>query len=594
MNAERWLAHYERIADTPGVIPRLRRFILDLAIRGKLVEQNLNDEPASNLLKRIAVEKARLVKAGEMRKTKDLPELPHDELPFPLPPKWQWSRIAEIGTISPRNNVPDAVTASFVSMPMISAQYGIEHEHQPRSWATIKKGYTHFSEGDVGLAKITPCFENGKSTVFRNLTGGMGSGTTELHIVRPLFVNPDYIIVFLKCPHFIQTGIDRMTGTAGQKRIPTEYFANAPFPLPPLAEQHRIVAKVNELMALCGQLQAAQTDRETTRNRLAAATLARLNAPDPDPTTFQNHAAFALEHLTPLTTRPDQINALHQTILNLAICGKLVEQDSNDEPASELLRKIAAGKARLVRMKKIKARKETKPAISSEVAFTMPAGWSPVRIEQILIEMQTGPFGSALHQSDYQLGGVPVVNPASIQNERIVPIAKMAVGPTTLARLASFQLQTDDIIMGRRGEMGRCAVITERERGWLCGTGSLILRVSKFIYPRFLSMLIGSPFSRQYLSGTAVGTTMQNLNQTILLNLTLGLPPLAEQHRIVAKVDELMALCDRLEQSLATGDYARRRLLEIVLHDALAPNAEPKTAGGQLGHPPQHCLVRRH
>ena len=349
-------------------------------------------------------------------------------------------------------------------------------------------------------------------------------------------------------------------------------------PLPPLDEQHRIVAKVDELMALCDQLEAARTDRETTRNRLAAASLARLNTPDPDPATFQNHTAFALENLTPLTTRPDQLKALRQTILNLAICGKLVEQDSNDEPASELLRKIAAEKARLVRMKKIKARRETKPAISSDVDFTMPAGWSPVRIEQILIEMQTGPFGSSLHQSDYQLGGVPVINPASIQNERIVPISKMAVGPTTLARLASFQLQTDDIIMGRRGEMGRCAVITERERGWLCGTGSLILRASKFIYPRFLSMLIGSPFSRQYLSGTAVGTTMQNLNQTILLNLALGLPPLAEQHRIVAKVDKLMALCDKLEESLTIGAETRRRLFDAAVRDALEPDAETEAA----------------
>ena len=204
MNAECLLAHYERIADAPEAIPRLRRFILDLAVRGKLVEQDPDDEPASELLKHIAVEKARLVKAREIRKQKALPELPSDdELPFPLPPKWQWSQIAEIGAVSPRNNLPDDRIASFVSMSMIPAEYGIEHEHQPRPWGTIKKGYTHFSEGDVGLAKITPCFENGKATVFRNLTGGIGGGTTELHIVRPFFVNPDYIIVFLKCPHFI-------------------------------------------------------------------------------------------------------------------------------------------------------------------------------------------------------------------------------------------------------------------------------------------------------------------------------------------------------------------------------------------------------
>ena len=125
MNVERLLANYERIVDTPDAIPRLRRFILDLAVRGKLVEQNLSDEPASELLKRISAEKARLVKAGEMRKSKAPPELPPDELHFPLPSEWQWSRIADIGAISPRNNVPDTLIASFVSMPMISAQYGI-------------------------------------------------------------------------------------------------------------------------------------------------------------------------------------------------------------------------------------------------------------------------------------------------------------------------------------------------------------------------------------------------------------------------------------------------------------------------------------
>ena len=279
---------------------------------------------------------------------------------------------------------------------------------------------------------------------------------------------------------------------------------------------------------------------------------------------------------------PHAIPRLRRFMLELAVRGKLVDQDPKDEPASELLKQIAAEKPRLVRTKAIKARRASGIEVHSALPFDLPTGWSPVRVEQILVEIQTGPFGSSLHQSDYQLGGVPVVNPASIQNEQIVPIGKMAVGPTTLARLSSFKLQTDDIVMARRGEMGRCAVVAERESGWLCGTGSLILRPFKCIYPRFLSMLIGSPFSRQYLGGTAVGTTMQNLNQTILLNLPFGLPPLAEQHRIVAMVDELMALCDRLEENLATVDDTRRRLLDAVLHEALEPGPVPKATAGRL------------
>jgi type I restriction enzyme, S subunit len=261
----------------PDQIKRLRQTILNLAVRGKLVPQDGSDEPASELLKQIAKEKARLVKAGAIRTPKAIPA--QSESPFPIPSNWRWSQLAEIGVLSPRNEAPDTLEASFVPMPMIAAEYGVANQHEVRSWGEIKKGYTHFAEGDVGLAKITPCFENGKSAVFRNLTGGVGAGTTELHIVRPLFVDQDYILLFLKSPHFIGTGIPKMTGTAGQKRVPTEYFAHSPFPLPPLAEQHRIVAKVDALMALCDRLEASLDLTAATRRRLLDALLAEALAP---------------------------------------------------------------------------------------------------------------------------------------------------------------------------------------------------------------------------------------------------------------------------------------------------------------------------
>ena len=156
---------------------------------------------------------------------------------------------------------------------MIASEYGVPHRHEVRRWGEIKSGYTHFAEGDVGVAKITPCFENGKSTIFRNLAGGMGSGTTELHVVRPLFVDPGYVVLFFKSSYFIEPGIPKMTGTAGQKRVPATYWANAPFPLPPLPEQHRIVAKVDELMALCDRLEAHLASAENGHVRVLDAML---------------------------------------------------------------------------------------------------------------------------------------------------------------------------------------------------------------------------------------------------------------------------------------------------------------------------------
>jgi type I restriction enzyme S subunit len=146
----------------------------------------------------------------------------------------------------------------------------------------------------------------------------------------------------------------------------------------------------------------------------------------------------------------------------------------------------------------------------------------------------------------------------------------MSVGSATLERLSTFQLRAGDVVIARRGEMGRAAVVSPEEDGWLCGTGSLILRLSKDVCPEFLMMVIGSPPARAYLRGAAVGVTMQNLNQTALLNLPVGVPPLAEQHRIVAKVDELMAICDQLEAQLTTAQAESRRLLEAVLYRALS------------------------
>jgi type I restriction enzyme S subunit len=278
------------------------------------------------------------------------------------------------------------------------------------------------------------------------------------------------------------------------------------------------------------------------------------------------NAELLLHHFDRISEAPDAIPRLRSFILDLAVRGRLVEQDPKDEPASELLKRIQAEKVRLVREEKINLEKPPIPASPNDLSFELKPNWLAVRISQILVELQTGPFGSSLHQSDYQKGGIPVINPASIKNERLIPIDRMAVGPTTLKRLATFKLRAGDIVMARRGEMGRCAVVTDQEEGWLCGTGSLILRPPSCVCARFLVILIGSPFVREYLGGSAVGATMQNLNQSILLGLVVGLPPLAEQHRIVAKVDELMALCDRLEGARAERESRRDRLTEASIH----------------------------
>ena len=572
MNADRFLAHYERIADAPDAVPRLRKFILDLAVRGKLVEQDSTDEPASELLKRIAAEKARLVKAGKIRKPKIILTIPEGDVPFPLPVNWQWSQIADIGVLSPRNDEDDHVQSSFIPMPLVASEYGLAVTHKVRRWGEIKRGYTHFAEGDVGLAKITPCFENGKSTIFRNLTGGFGSGTTELHIVRPLFVDPDYILVFLKCPHFIESGIPKMTGTAGQKRVPTEYFASSPFPLPPLAEQHRIVAKVDELMELCGGLEAARSEREATRGRLAAASLSRLGAPDPDPAKFRVHAAFALENLAPLTTRLGQIKALRQTILNLAVRGKLVAQDPEDEPASELLRLIAVERNDLVAQKSLRREKSLAAIDSDEPPFGVPSGWEWSRIGDAVLATQYGTSTKSFPSEQ----GVPLLTMGNIQGGLVVCRGEKKI-PDTAEELPALYLKQFDLLYNRTNSaelVGKTGIYLGEDD---CRTfASYLIRIKvsrKHFSPHFLNVAMNTPEFRETQIAPLIKkqTGQANVNGTALKNMLVPVPPLAEQQRIAAKVDALMALCDRLKASLATSDDTRRRTLDALLHDALAP-----------------------
>ncbi len=244
---------------------------------------------------------------------------------------------------------------------------------------------------------------------------------------------------------------------------------------------------------------------------------------------------------------PDAVAKMRELVRHLAVTGKLVGQDPSDESGEQLLKKINAERLAAVKARQIGPMKPLPAVGEEELLFELQPGWAAARLIELVMEIQTGPFGSSLHKSDYQLGGTPVINPASLKDGKIVPIDEMAIGHATLKRLEVFKLCAGDIVMARRGEMGRCAIVTKNEAGWLCGTGSLVLRMPRSLYAPYLAMLIGAPMARTYLGGASVGTTMQNLNQSILAKMPVGVPPLAEQKRIVAKVDELMALCDRLE-----------------------------------------------
>lgn len=566
MNASRLLEHFDRISEAPDAIPKLRKFILDLAVRGKLVEQDSRDEPAAILLVRIRTEKAKLAKDGTAKKSKPITPTPTDEIPFAIPATWAWSQLAEVGLISPRNTAPNDEPTSFVPMKLIPAEFGADATHEVRSWGEIKSGFTHFANGDVALAKITPCFENGKSTVFEELTGGIGAGTTELHVARPVLVCAQYLLVFLKSPYFIETGVPKMTGTAGQKRVSTEYFSQAPLPLPPLAEQRRIVAKVNELMRLCDRLEAAQANRQERQRQLTSASVDWLVTAHPKDG-CRAAIEFQLEHFALLTSRSDQITALRETILALAVRGRLVSQDMNDEPAPELLKRVQSDTACKVTAGVARQRAD-EPVISSSMEpFDLPTGWAWTRLGSICFRITDG----AHHTPKYLDAGVPFLSVKDVSSGEIDFSDTRFISEAAHTELSKrCRPERGDILLTKVGTTG-IAVLVDSDQPFSIFVSLALLKFSQAsILGPYLTHVINSPFVRKQSADNTQGIGNKNLVLRLINRFLIPLPPVAEQHRIVAKVDELLALCDRIEQQVTVGEVGIRRFVNATLEAVLA------------------------
>ena len=318
----------------------------------------------------------------------------------------------------------------------------------------------------------------------------------------------DYIKAYLSSPLIAEQINSSNNGTA-QPNLGARDIACYLIPLPPLSEQKRIVAKIEELLP------------------------------------YIDRYAASYESLEQVNTEfPEDMK---KSVLQYAIQGKLVEQRPEEGTGEELYRQIQEEKKRLIKEGKIKKEKPLPEIAEDEIPFDIPESWKWVRFSEIMSTMSTGPFGSMLHKTDYIEKGIPLVNPANMVNGKIVPSDKMMISEETRRRLSSYILHAGMIVLGRRGEMGRCAVVTEKEDGWLCGTGSFFMEPSMSLYVYYVVSLFSSPYVKFYLGGESVGTTMSNLNHTILSKMPIPLPPLAEQRRIVAKLDEILPLCERLK-----------------------------------------------
>jgi type I restriction enzyme, S subunit len=545
MKLDTFFDDFGLLADAPNSVQKLREMILQLAVQGKLVPHDPKDEPASVLLEKIKAEKKRLIKEKKIAKPKQLPPIKPDEVLYKLPDGWEWTRLADMGLINPRNEISDETEVSFVPMKLVPTVIGDRVESEIRQWGDIKKGFTHFSEGDVALAKITPCFQNRKSAVMRRLKNGSGAGTTELHIFRSIndLIISEYVLLYLKTPNFIREGVSKMTGSAGQKRVPKTYFSETPFPLPPKNEQKRIVTKVDELMDLCDELEARKQQISNSCIQLNHASIHKLLSPY-EPKKFSKHWQRICDNFDLLYSKPENVVKLRQAILQLAVQGTLVPQDPKDEPASVLLKKIKAEKERLVKEGKLRKTKTLPPIKSDEIPYELPKTWVWIRLGN-LIRVSSG---NALPKHKMIDGNIPVYGGNGITGYH-----------------NQYNVSKKTIVIGRVGFYCGSIHLTPY-KAWVTDNAFITYYPEHSIDLNFLIWLLRATNLQHNTSATAQPV----ISGGKIYPLLVPLPPNNEQKRIVAKVDLLMALCDELETSLSKSQTKCDRLMVAAVAEILA------------------------
>ena len=568
MNPERLLQNFDRLINTPDAVPRLRRFILDLAVRGKLVEQNPEDEPAAELLKRIEAEKKRLINNGVIRVPKSYELLNETEPLFNLPKTWKWVRLCDVGSIigggTPPSKDESCFTVGGKGIAWLTPADLGKHDD-----LFISHGARDLTEKGLATssARLMPAgsvlFTSRAPIGYTAIAANKISTNQGFKSVLPYVSESNrYIAVYFNA---FASWIDSKASGTTFREVSGKIVANLPFPLSPIAEQHRIVAKVEELMKLCDELEAEQAKRERRRNRLVAATLHGLNNGKVDnrndeSLSFEDSARFYFNHLPRLTTRPEHIQQLRQTILNLAVRGKLVPQDPKDEPAEKLLMRIENEKKRLVKSGAIKEAKPLSQIKVAEMLFIAPAGWKWTRLSDSV--------------NSHLGGGTPSKGNATYWNGDIFWASVKDIGKTkyvdqTMDRITQAGLENSSSNLIPPGNL---IVVTRMGLGKV-SINRVPMAINQDLRALFLSSLTEIDYYYIFFKTASYegkGLTVKGIKVEELLNFPFPLPPLAEQHRIVAKMYELMTLCDELETRVTTDITTNRKFLEVTLQEALS------------------------
>lgn len=567
-------------------ITKLRELILDLAVRGMLVPQDPEDEDIQRLKYRLISTKNELIKNKIIRKQKVSGETVDPKSIFQIPINWAWIRLGNtislFGGFAYKSN-------SYV--PSSNNQI-IRLGNVKNNTLLLEQKPAYISEE---LADETSEYALSEGDILITMTGTKAKRDYAFtHLVqnsdladRKLFLNqrvgsikaviPEIapiINLFLKSNYLLDLIFITATGTANQANIGSSSLLDLPFPLPPLSEQYRIVAKVDELMALCDQLEQEQESNLETHETLVSTLLNALTSSSADTAQFADAWQRIQSNFDILFNTENSVDQLKQTILQLAVMGKLVQQDPVDEPAQSLINKIREQEAHQGTSKKTNRKKSKANLHGKELFFNIPETWKWITLDEIT--------GLITKGSSPKWQGIDYVS----EEDGILFITSENVGNYTLRKMNDLKfvegrfnqieprsiLKKGDILMNLVGaSIGRTALFSLDSVANINQAVALIRLANPHdcTIPNYILHYLNSPAAIEYMLGSRVTNAQPNISLTDANNFPIPLPPLAEQHRIVAKVDELMALCDQLKVSLASAQKTQLNLADSFVEQAI-------------------------
>jgi type I restriction enzyme S subunit len=543
-------------------IKKLRELILELAVRGKLVPQDPNDEPSNQLLKRIEIERAHLRKNGSIKPEKPYPRIDTKEAPFPVPDGWIWVNLAQVGhdwgqTTPEGQFTYIEVSAIDSNLGIVSSPEVVEANDAPSRARKIVRS------GTVIYSTVRPYLRN--IAVIEDDFSPSPIASTAFAVIHPFCeMPPRYILAYLRSPPFVRYVESVQTGIA-YPAINDKQFFSGLFPLPPLAEQHRIVAKVDELMALCDHLEAGQAGAAEAHENLVTQLLGTLTASE-NPKDFTANWQRIAAHFDTLFTTETSIDALKQTILQLAVIGKLVPHDPNDEPASELVNKIIHSKTLLVKGSRKNVVDGSKLVLKTK-PFELPPSWEWVRLGDIAVKITDGTH----HTPTYVEKGVPFLSVKDMSGGELdFSATKFITADEHETLRKRCNPEKGDLLLTKIGTTGVPVVIDTDVPFSIFVSVALIKLPWEHISVTYLKFLISAPFVKAQSAAGTEGVGNKNLVLRKIEDFLLAIPPLAEQHRIVAKVYDLMSVCDQLKACLSDANRVQQTLADALVKQAVA------------------------